>query len=71
MSQLDRTGEGLDDIWSVVREQWRAAQDVWLDAYRSEFESSFWFEIEDAVKMSLEDFRHFADVVERAKQRLE
>ena len=71
MSQLDRTAESLEDVWMSLSNQWRSARDVWLDANRGEFESSFWIEIEAAIGKSLEDFRRFSETAERARQSLE
>jgi len=71
MSQLDRTAESLEDVWMSLNNEWRSAQDIWLDANRGEFESSFWIEIEEAIGATLEDFRRFSAAVERAQQSFE
>jgi hypothetical protein len=71
MSQLERTAEGLEDVYLSLVNQWQNTQELWLDVYRSEFERSFWLEMEDAIKNSLDDFRRFAKVAEQAQQQLQ
>ena len=71
MSQMDRTGEALEDVWMALNNEWRSVQDVWLDANRGEFESAFWIEIEEALRRTLEDFRRFSEAAEHAQRSLE
>ena len=71
MSQLNQTAESLQDVWMSLNNDWQSAQDVWLDANRGEFESSFWIEIEEVIRKTLDDFRRFSETAERALQSLE
>lgn len=71
MSQLDRTAESLEDTWMSLSNEWQSARDVWLDANRLEFENSFWIEIEQTVKKTLEGFQRFVAAAERAQHDLE
>jgi hypothetical protein len=68
---MDATAESLQDVWISLNNEWRSARDVWLDANRGDFESSFWVEIEGAIRTTLDDFRRLSEAAERARQSLE
>lgn len=71
MSQMDRTAGTLEDAWTSLKNEWQAVQDVWLDANCTDFENSFWIEIDGSVRTALADFRRFSETAQRAQDSME
>lgn len=69
MSQFERTAEILEDAGLALRNRWESASELWLDSSRDEFERT-WMEIDEAMKVTVEEFRSFAAIADRARSRL-
>ena len=70
MSQFERTAEILEDAGLALRNRWESASELWLDSSRDEFERT-WMEIDEAMKVTVEEFRSFAAIADRARSRLD